>query len=73
MNQCCVLWDLYLIYFEFIQVGQERVHGSLPHHLHGRTQSFKGSVSDLRSRVVHLLQQRKRTTSTRGDLREDSS
>lgn len=47
--------NLHLIKFEFVQVGKERVHGLFPNHLHGRSQSFEGRVTDLKCRVVHLL------------------
>lgn len=45
------------VQFYFIHISQERVNSPLAQHLEHRAQSLKSGVSDLTSRIVHLLQE----------------
>ncbi len=56
----CKAKHFYLVQLEFVNISQERVNCFLPYYLHGRPQSLKSSISNLRRRIIHLLYREKR-------------
>lgn len=49
--------EAYLVNFDFVHISQERVNGPLTQHPEHRAQSFESCVSNLWSRIIHLLQE----------------
>ncbi len=56
----CKAKHFYLVQLEFVNISQEWVNCFLPYYLHGRPQSLKSSISNLRRRIIHLLYREKR-------------